>query len=87
MKPGSKSMAYPNQDFGEAAPPDAGGHLGAFTRPDELFDAQRRDRPAVVEPLDTRPRSTPLTVPAVRVWLGIAAAVAALAIAIVVAAA
>jgi len=36
-------MAYPNQDFGEAAPPDSGGHLGGHTRPDQLFDGKRMD--------------------------------------------
>ena len=69
-------MAYPNQDFGEAAPPDSGGHIGAFTRPDHLFDANRRDRPEAVRPLSTRgPRSQVET----GVWWVAAAVVLALA--------
>lgn len=31
-------MAYANQDFGHAAPPDSGGHLGAKTVPHQLVD-------------------------------------------------
>jgi len=71
-------MAYPNQDFGEAAPPDAGGHVGAYTRPDHLFDAKRKDRREPVPPLSTRPPRSPKEA---LVWwgaalvLGVAAAV------------
>jgi len=79
-------MAYPNQDFGEAAPPDSGGHSGAFTRPDALFDANRRDNPQPVPPLRTRTtRPRPLTLQTL-VWWAAAGAVILLSAAVVLAA-
>jgi hypothetical protein len=70
-------MAYPNQDFGEAAPPDAGGHIGAFTRPDHLFDANRKDRPEVVRPISTRAPRPPIETGVWRVAAAVVLAIAA----------